>query len=211
MIIIGLTGGIGSGKTAVSDYFAGLGIDVIDADVITHKLTQKGSDTLKKLQHTFGDWVIDQEGNYDRKAMRAYVFDNPNALQKLNAIMHPAIKDAINQALAMATSSYVILSVPLLFETRHNQPSLLSLCDCLLVIDVPTSLQQTRASQRDGNNLAQIQSIIDKQISRADRLALATTLGADIIQNTGTLDELFAKLAPLHQKYQQLAQSNTDQ
>ena len=102
-IVIGLTGGIGSGKSAVSDYFAAMGIAVIDADVIAHALTAQGSSVLQTLKAAFGDWVLDDAGNYDRAAMRAYVFDKPDELAKLNHIMHPAIYDQILHQLSHAT------------------------------------------------------------------------------------------------------------
>lgn len=210
-LVIGLTGSIGSGKSAVSDYFAALGIQVIDADVIAHSLTTQGSDTLESLRAAFGAWVIDDAGNYDRAAMRAYAFDHPEALAQLNAIMHPAIHDEILDQLSKATSPYVILSVPLLFEGRHKTPNLLSLCSHLLVVDVPVAVQLERASRRDANATTQIQAIIDKQISRDERLTLAKDLDADVIDNTGTLDELHAKLAPLHARYLSMATNHKPQ
>ncbi len=203
--VIGLTGGIGSGKTAVSDYFATLDITIIDADVIAHALTAKGSPVLDILKAKFGDWVVDNQGNYDRVAMRAYIFDKPNELATLNAIIHPLIFDKITQQLQASNSPYTILSVPLLLEGRHKSPSLLSLCHHLLVVDVPTDLQLQRASLRDTTTPSQIQAIINRQISRDERLSLAKTLGADVVDNTGTLDELHSKLAPLHEDYLAMA------
>ena len=207
--IVGLTGGIGSGKTDVSDYFAEQGINIIDADVIAHQLTAKGSAILTVIREQFGDWSIDDDGNYHRAAMRRYVFDNPDALAKLNAIMHPAIRQAILSQIQSAQSAYVILSVPLLFETRQQNPSLLSLCQHILVIDVPVATQIERASKRDGNHADQIRSIISRQISQDERLALAKTLGADIIQNDQSLLILHQKLATLHQKYLAMANNHT--
>lgn len=207
-LIIGLTGGIGSGKTAVSDYFATQGITIVDADVIAHKLTQKDSPLLAVVREQFGDWSVDTDGNYDRAAMRQYVFANPDALAKLNAIMHPAIRQAIINELQNAQSDYVILSVPLLFETRHATPNLLSLCYHLLVVDVSPDVQIERASKRDGNNVEQIRAIINRQIDRNERLALAKQLNADIVQNEQTLAELHQQLENLHQKYTQLAQQH---
>lgn len=203
--IVGLTGGIGSGKTAVSDYFAAQGMDVIDADVIAHHLTAKGSPLLDTLRHAFGDWVVDNDGNYDRAAMRAYIFGRDDELARLNAIIHPAIRRAIIDELARATSPYAILSVPLLLEGRHSTPNLLELCDHLLIVDVPVVMQLERASRRDDNAIAQIQAIIDKQISRDERLKLATKLGADIVDNSQDLPTLYAQLAPLHQRYLAMA------
>lgn len=210
-LIIGLTGGIGSGKSAVSDYFASLGIQIVDADMIAHALTAAGSSVLERLKMAFGAWVVDDKGNYDRAKMRAYVFERPHALAQLNAIMHPAIHQQILDQLSQATSPYAILSVPLLFEGRHKTPNLLSLCHHLLIVDVPVSVQLTRASRRDANATPQIQAIIDKQISRDERLSLAKTLGADVIDNTGSLDELYAKLLRLHERYLSMAQTSQTQ
>ncbi|MFB6348455.1 dephospho-CoA kinase [Moraxella sp. ZJ142] len=201
MFILGLTGGIGSGKTAASDYFAAQGITVVDADVIAHQLTCAGSPLLNALQAAFGDWVIDEHGNYNRPAMRQYVFDNPTKLATLNAIMHPAIHHAITNALAQAASAYVVLSVPLLFEGRHKSPNLLGLCHQVLVVDASVDTQLERAAHRDNSSCEQIAAIIDKQISRADRLAIAAQIGADIVNNDGDKDALYVKLAALHAKY----------
>lgn len=209
-LVIGLTGGIGSGKSAVSDYFQSLGIAVVDADVIAHTLTAKDSPVLAALRVAFGDWVIDDDGHYDRAAMRAYVFDRPDALAQLNAIMHPAIHEQILGQLQSADSPYVILSVPLLLEGRHKSPNLLSLCDHLMIVDVPVAVQIARASRRDANATAQIEAIIDKQISRDERLTLAKSLGADVIDNQGSLSQLHAKLELLHAQYLAMAKRSMD-
>ncbi len=208
-LIIGLTGGIGSGKTAVSDYFAAQGIPILDADVIAHTLTAKHSPLLMTLKATFGEWVIDDDGNYNRSAMRAYVFNHPAQLNKLNAIIHPAIYHTILNDHAKATSAYVILSVPLLFEGRHKIPNLLDLCQHILVVDVPIETQLLRASARDKTTSEQILNIINKQISRDERLELAYQLGADVIENTGSLKTLHAQLAKLHQKYLTMAENHS--
>lgn len=204
--VVGLTGGIGSGKTAVSDYFAKLGIDVVDADVISHQLTNRDSPILDTLRLHFGDWILDEAGNFDRQAMRQHVFNQPLQLEKLNAIMHPAIRQSILDHLSKTSSSYVILSVPLLFEGRHQSPNLLSLCHHVLVVDVPVCIQKQRAANRDNNHINQIQAIIDKQISREQRLKIAEQICADVVDNTGTTEELYTKLAKLHGKYLQLSQ-----
>lgn len=205
MFVLGLTGGIGSGKTAASDFLATLGAAVIDADVIAHRLTEAGSPLLGVLQQAFGAWVLDAQGRYNRAAMRAYIFDKPAELDRLNAIMHPAIMHAISDELAVAVGEYAVLSVPLLFEGRHKSPSLLELCHHVLVIDVAVSTQLARAARRDGNDTTQIMNIINRQISRPDRLAFAHTIGADIVNNDGDVPSLHQQLAKLHDKYQQLA------
>lgn len=203
--VIGLTGGIGSGKTAVSDWFATQGVDIVDADVIAHAITEQGSPILKTLQSTFGEWVLDKEGNYDRPAMRAYIFERPAELAKLNAIMHPAIRHEILHQLTNSQSPYTILSVPLLFESYGKAGNLCELCQHFLVVDVDEHTQLGRASKRDNANLDTIKAIMQKQISRTDRLTLAKQLGADVVDNSGNLEQLYEQLAGLHKKFLQLA------
>lgn len=196
--IIGLTGGIGSGKTAVSDWFVAQGIDVIDADVIAHRLTQSGSPILDTLRTTFGDWVMTESGEYNRPAMRKAVFDNPEALALLNGIIHPAIYQECLSQLASTQSPYVILSVPLLIEGRQKpNGNLFSLCHRILVVDVPTKLQLKRAAKRDGADEQQINSIIKNQISRQERLLYAD----DVVDNSGSLQSLYHQLKRLHAHY----------
>lgn len=200
-IIIGLTGGIGSGKTAVSNWFAAQGITVVDADVIAHQITQKDSPILDQIVQTFGDWALDDDGNYNRKAMRNFVFGKPDELAKLNQITHPTIHQQILAELQRSLSIYTLLSVPLLFEGRHKTPNLLSLCTRTLAVDVPIELQITRTIQRDNSSYDTVKSIIDQQISRQERLKLAD----DMVDNSGSLEELYQALTPLHQKYLSLA------
>lgn len=197
-LIIGLTGGIGSGKTAVSDYFASLGIDVVDADVIARTITND-PEVLKQLQATFGNEII-QDGQLNRAALRAFVFNNPAMTAKLNAITHPKIRQEITKQLSQATSDYVILSVPLLLEST-GESSLAALCDRILVVDVPVDTQIERASQRDGQSTENIQAIINRQIDRESRLKLAD----DIVDNRGTLAQLYQQLDQLHTQYINLA------
>lgn len=203
--VIGLTGGIGSGKTAVSDWFAMQGADIVDADVIAHAITEQGSPILKTLQSTFGEWVLDKDGNYDRPAMRAYIFERPAELAKLNAIMHPAIRHEILRQLTNSQSPYTILSVPLLFESYGKVGNLCELCQHFLVVDVDEYTQLGRASKRDNANLDTLKAIMQKQIGRADRLTLATQLGADVVDNSGDLADLYGQLDKLHQKFLKLS------
>ena len=198
--IIGLTGGIGSGKTTVSDWFEAQGITVVDADVISRKLTDKGNEVLAMIAQAFGAWVIDAQGAYDRTAMREHIFAHPEARAKLNAIIHPRIQETILDTLSHIRSPYGILSAPLLLENRHQSP-LYDLCDRVLVVDVPIAVQLHRASLRDGRNLSQIQQVIDAQIDREERLALAD----DVVDNSGDLKDLYVQLPPLHAQYLRLA------
>ncbi len=199
--IIGLTGGIGSGKTLASDWFAHQGIDVIDADVISHAITAEGSPLLAVLQDAFGSWVV-CEGKLDRSALRQHVFASPSELAKLNAIMHPAIRSRIKSELDHTKSPYAILSAPLLLESIQGEDKgLTAFCDRILVVDVPPDLQRQRASRRDGQPPQDIQAIIDKQIPRQQRLSLAD----DVADNSGSPDTLYQQLTVLHQKYLALA------
>lgn len=207
-LVVGLTGGIGSGKSAVSDWFANQGIDVVDADVIAHAILVKGSVALDELCHAFGAWVIDTNGNYNRVAMRQHILAKPNAIATLNAVTHPHIRADIIDKLTKSTTDYCILSVPLLIEGMKKSPNLAELCDRILMVDVPKSLQIKRASLRDvaklsahANPTAYIQAIIAKQATRQERLAVAD----DVVDNGGTLDELYAQLAKLHEYYLGLA------
>lgn len=212
-LTIGLTGGIGSGKSAVSDWFARQGIDVIDADVIAHAITAKGSAVLDELVRSFGEWVViqggEQVGEYNRSAMRKHILDNPDAIHTLNAITHPHIQARIKNELSSSTSAYRILSVPLLVEGMDKPTSLATLCDRILVVDVPEKLQIQRALARDAAKLstqddpaAYIHAIIQKQASRQARLAIAD----DVVDNGGTLDGLYAQLDVLHRRYLEMAE-----
>lgn len=202
-LTIGLTGGIGSGKSAVSDWFERQGIDVIDADVIAHAITAKGSPVLDELAAAFGGWVIDDDGNYHRPAMREHLVAHPDDINELNAITHPHIQRAIHAALDSSNSAYRILSVPLLVEGMNRTPNLAKLCHRILVVDVPIEIQRQRAINRDANKLshtdklAYIDAIIAKQASREQRLAAAD----DIVDNSGSLDDLYAQLERLHGVY----------
>lgn len=200
--IVGVTGGIGSGKTAVCDWFIAQGIDVIDADKISHDLTKKGSPILQTLKQTFGDWIL-QNDELNRQALRQFVFQNPDVLKQLNAIMHPQIRIKIIQNLECISSDYGILCVPLLLENiKDDNKGLSEFCDRVLVVDVPVDVQIQRASQRDNQTKKDILAIINKQISRDRRLVLAD----DVVDNSGTLINLQNQLINLHQTYLKLAQ-----
>lgn len=205
-LIIGLTGGIGSGKTVVSDYFATLGIDVVDADVISRAMTAKDSPIITTLQETFG-YDIAPDGELNRPRLRQMVFNDPDKLATLNAIMHPAIRQQICQELSCAKSPYVILSAPLLLESIKRDGDIITdrglsaLCNRILVVDIPIELQIHRASQRDRQTTDEILAIINKQINRKNRLFYAD----DVIDNSGGLDDLYRQINQLHQIYLSLA------
>lgn len=189
--MIGLTGGIGSGKTAASDWFAAQGITVVDADVVAREVVALGQPALAKIRDAFGAEMLNADGSLNRAAMREYIFKTPNARQQLEAITHPRIRAEIIRQLADATSSYALLVSPLLFETNQHE-----LVQQTILIDVPEALQLTRASQRDGQTVESIQRIMQAQMSRAERQQRAT----HVILNDRSLKDLHAKLAVLHQR-----------
>ena len=197
-MIIGLTGGIGSGKTAVSEMLASKGIDVVDADIVARQVVEPGSSALKQISAEFGPEYIQADGTLNRAKLRETVFSDETAKAKLNGIMQPAIRTELLSQLQSASSDYVILSAPLLFENGLEQ-----YCQRVLVVDVDEQTQVHRASNRDSVTTAQIKSIISSQIARQERLKKAT----DVIDNTGTLADLEQQVNEIHQKYLTLAQA----
>lgn len=199
MFVVGLTGGIGSGKSQVSRWFEQQGITVIDADVLARDVVAKGSSTLNKVVKKFGDWVLDESGELDRRAMREYVFARPQALMDLEQITHPAIRQRARDLLAQSTSAYTLIVAPLLLE--GSEAGLANLCQRILVVDSEEALQLARASQRDGQTREKIEKIMANQLTRADRVSRAH----DVVTNNGTLEALHAQLIPLHDLYLSLA------
>lgn len=195
--ILGLTGGIGSGKSAASQWFETQGITVVDADIVAREIVEKGQPALEQIKQSFGDWVLLENGELDRRALREHIFKEPQARHQLEQITHPAIRQSIIQQLQAATSPYVILVSPLLFETNQHQ-----LTQRTLLIDASEDLQILRASQRDGQSIEQIQKIIAAQMPRAEKLKIAD----DVILNDGHIEHLYRKLEPLHQQYLAKAQ-----
>lgn len=197
-LIIGLTGGIGSGKSEASKRFAKRDILVVDADIVAREVVEPGSAVLTQIAEHFGADILDAAGNLNRSELRAIIFSNPIEKQWLESLLHPIINSEIRQQLLNSTSTYSILASPLLLETQQFQ-----LVDRILVIDTSEQLQLERASHRDKNNEAQIKAIMQTQLSRQERCARAT----DIIQNHGSIDELDTQVEKLHQLYLELAQS----
>lgn len=195
--VIGLTGGIGSGKSAVAEEFARLGIAVVDADAIAHALTAAGGAAMPLLQQAFGSEVVRADGALDREVMRARVFSDPVARERLNTLLHPLIAEEALRELAAARSPYVVLMVPLLFESGRFA----GLCQRVLVVDCPEQVQIERVRQRSGLAAEQVVAIMAAQLSRADRLARAD----DVIDNSGARDSLPAQVAGLHRSYLQLS------
>lgn len=199
MFVIGITGGIGSGKTAATDFLQGLGITIVDADVVARIVVQPGQPALNTITSTFGEQLLLDDGNLDRRALRDIVFNDKAQLKELEAITHPAISAEIKRQLAASTSAYSVLVSPLLFETTQHL-----LCHRSLLIDVPESLQLQRAASRDGANRAQIAAIMKHQMSRDDRSSRAD----DVLLNDGDLAKLHHTLYPLHLKYLTLARQH---
>ena len=197
-LIVGLTGGIGSGKSAASQWFETQGINVVDADIVAREIVEKGQPALAQIQSAFGDWVILESGELNRKALREHIFQHPSARQQLEDITHPAIRQSIIVQLAQASSPYVILVSPLLFETNQHL-----LTQRTLLIDASIELQIQRASQRDGQSVAQIENIIQAQMPRDRKLDLAD----DIAINDGHLEHLYTQLQKLHLHYLELSLS----
>ena len=195
-LIVGLTGGIGSGKSAASQWFETQGINVVDADIAAREIVEKGQPALAQIQSAFGDWVLLESGELNRKALREHIFQHPSARQQLEEITHPAIRQSIIEQLAQASSPYVILVSPLLFETNQHL-----LTQRTLLIDASIELQIQRASQRDGQSVAQIENIIQAQMPRDRKLDLAD----DIAVNDGHLEHLYTQLQKLHLHYLELS------
>jgi dephospho-CoA kinase len=197
-LIIGLTGGIGSGKSEASKRFAERGALVVDADIVAREVVEPGKPALMQIAGHFGTDIFDATGSLQRGKLREIIFSNPTEKQWLESLLHPFINAEIRRQLAGTTSPYSILASPLLLETRQFE-----LVDRILVIDASEQQQLERASNRDKNNEDQIKAIMQTQLSRQERCARAT----DIIQNHGSIDELDVQVEKLHQLYLELAQS----
>ena len=197
MLVIGLTGGIGSGKTAASDYFASLGITIVDADLASRVIVEPGKPALEQIRQHFGAAMLNADGTLNRAALRQLVFSDKKALQDLEAITHPAIRSELERQIQAATSAYTILVSPLLFETDQSM-----LVKRVLLVDVPESLQVARTVERDGVPASQVESIMAAQMQREQRRVQAD----DVVINDGSLEHLHQQLDTLHRKYLQLAQ-----
>lgn len=193
---IGLTGGIGSGKTAASNYLASKGIDIVDSDIIAREVVQPQQPAWLAIREHFGPDAILDSGQLNRSWLRQRVFEKPEDRAWLEQQTHPRIRALTLSRLEQARSSYVVLASPLLFESGQNQ-----LVDRILVIDIPEDIQVLRASQRDNNDAEQIRKIIQSQIPRQERINKAD----DIADNSGGLTELYEQLDDYHQQYTNLA------
>ncbi|MHB1373528.1 MAG: dephospho-CoA kinase [Thauera sp.] len=191
--IVGLTGGIGSGKSAAADHFEALGASIVDTDRIAHELTAPGGAAIDAIRDAFGAAMITPDGSLDRSAMRALAFERPEARRQLEAILHPLIRDESTRRCRVAQGAYVILAVPLLIESGTYRER----CDRICVVDCPEALQVARVRARNGLAEAQIRAIMAAQASRNQRLAAAD----DVIDNGGDLAALHAQVQRLHAAY----------
>ncbi len=194
---IGLTGGIGSGKSTVTDLFQSLSVPVIDADIIAHQLVEPGQEALRIISQTFDD-ILQPDGSLNRAKLRSVVFADPDKKKQLEAILHPLVFQRMDEQAGQLDAPYCILSIPLLLETRSNHR-----VDRILVIDCPIELQHQRVKQRDNLDNEQIEQIIASQISREQRLKQAD----DIIDNSKSVTELAEQVKNLHNLYLSLVNS----
>ena len=198
-LIIGLTGGIGSGKSTVAEQFAALGIVAVDADQASRALVEPGMPALASIEKHFGPELITADGQLNRPALREIIFANPSEKDWLEALLHPLIRDWILAQLQAATSDYVILESPLLFETDQHQ-----LVDAVLLVDVPVELQLERASARDNSDKQQIQRIVDAQMPRQIKRDRADFE----FDNAQPLETIAPRVEALHQHFLSMAQNN---
>lgn len=196
-LIVGLTGGIGSGKSAAAEAFEALGITVVDTDAIAHELTGAGGAAVPFIVEAFGPTAQRPDGAMDRDAMRSLVFADAEARKRLESILHPLIGQISMQRCQLANSPYVILAVPLLIESGTYRDR----CDRICVVDCSPGLQITRVIQRSGLTEDQVRAIMAAQVTREQRLAAAD----DVIDNSGTLAQLEASVQALDRTYRKLA------
>jgi dephospho-CoA kinase len=191
--LVGLTGGIGSGKSTVARLFAELGAEVIDADELVHELTGPDGAAMAAIRAEFGPDIVDARGALDRARMRERVFADPDARARLEAILHPMVRAETERRAAQATGPYVILMIPLLVETGDPHAR----CDRVLVVDCPEELQIERVIARSGLTRAEAEATMAAQASRVERLRHAD----DVIANDGSPEDLQPQVKQLHLKY----------
>ena len=194
-MIIGLTGGIGSGKSAAANYFVELGISVLDADHEAKKALDKNTKGYYDFLSKFGDQYLDDNKEINRLKLRDLIFNNPSKKLDLEKIVHPIVRSSISTFISKASSPYIIIMVPLIFETKSQENY-----DRIITVDCDVELQISRATIRDTQNEEQISNIIDKQATREDRISISD----DVILNNKSLDDLKDQVLNLHLKYMEL-------
>lgn len=190
MLRVGVTGGIGSGKTALTDWLSEQGIVIVDADRVAREVVQPGTPALKAIIDAFGEQYLTQDGNLDRAAMRQLVFGDEEKRLLLESITHPQIREALLDQLQRADSAYVVLSSPLLLESGQSE-----MVDVSVVVDVPEEMQIQRTMARDANDKALVEKIMAAQMRRQKRLQLADI----VVDNSGDLSALHDRAALLHE------------
>lgn len=196
MLRVGLTGGIGSGKSTIASLFAMRGVPIIDTDEIARSLTEPGQETFSEIVRIFGDAILDKDRRIDRDKLRERVFDNPEDRQNLEKILHPRIRAMVREKLAALEAPYAIVVVPLLIESGFTD-----LVDRVLVVDAFENVQLQRTAARTGLGESEIRKIMAAQASRAQRLQLAN----DVIENNADRKRLETEVERVHQWYQSLA------
>lgn len=195
--VVGLTGGIGSGKTAVADAFAALGVEIVDADALAHRLSGASEPGFAAIRVAFGDAIVGADGELDRAALRRLVFADVAARRRLEAILHPLIRAEAERQVRGWRGAYGIVVVPLLLE--HE--GLRSIIDRILVVDCPEEEQVRRVVARSGLNVKEVRAIMATQLDRARRRASAD----DILDNSGTISAIAPQVQLLDQRYRELA------
>jgi dephospho-CoA kinase len=198
---IGLTGGIASGKSTVTQRFGELGVPVIDADVASRSVVEPGKPGLTQVVQRFGREVLDATGHLDRPALRALIFNDPSSRRALDAILHPLIRAEMEREAAHVQGPYVVMAIPLLVEGGNAHKRV----DRVLVVDVDEALQIQRLQLRDGTSPEQARAILASQASRAARLGEAD----DVLLNTGSVAELRQAVDRLHEQYLHLAPTSS--
>ncbi len=196
-LVVGITGGIGSGKTAVTRRFEQRGITVVDADLVARLIVEPGTPALTAIATHFGAGILQADGALDRAALRNRVFSDESERRWLERLTHPLIAQEIVDQISASRSPYTILSSPLLLDTSQK-----ALVDCVVVVDVPEALQLQRTMQRDSNDEAQVRRIMAAQMSRADRVERADI----VIDNSRSLEELDSQVEELHKEFLQRAE-----
>jgi dephospho-CoA kinase len=197
-MIIGLTGGIGSGKSAAAALFKDIGVDLIDADDLARDSLSINSEGYKLFIEEFGDKYLDENKNINRELIRKLIFNDSNAKSKLESIIHPIVRSGIETFIKNKKSDYCIIVVPLIFETNSSK-----IYDRVLVIDCDVDVQISRTSKRDNQTKSDIENIVNKQATREQRLSIAD----DVIVNNGSLDLLRNEVLKIHKKYLEIVKN----
>ena len=197
MLIIGLTGGIGSGKSVASDKFKSLGITIVDADVASRTVVEPGKPALKEIEDHFGSGIITAEGKLDRNNLREIIATDPEERKWLESVLHPKIGEQITKEISESTSVYTLFVAPLLLETNSQE-----MCSRVVVVDVPKDVQIRRTAKRDKVSPNQVEQMVAAQMEREKRLEKAD----DVLLNNGTIEDLEKQVEELHKKYMQMVE-----